>query len=387
MMGLLVECPKCRIRCSIKKNTCSCGHNVKKAAYKNYWIEYYLDGRRKRERIGLSKDAAEVRLRKVLNARSEDKHIDKDKAATTSLRELCSWYKQLPEVKAKKSFRRDKEFIFHLKRLLGAETKIKHINRGGVESYQRKRLAEESPRHKGQNIRPATVNKEVSCLKTIINRAVNHNKLQINPIAKVKKLPENNVRMKVLTQEEFESLLSNCADHIKPVVLAAYYTGMRKSELLRLTWDNVDLPKGFIRLTGDMTKTSVGRSVPLHPTVRKMLELLPRGLHTKRVFLHKGKPFESMKNSYKNAVSKTGLGDFTFHDLRHCALNNLRLAGNDYFKIMALSGHKTMSVFKRYNLVTEEELSQMKWGDESLEKGSLDTSMDTKEKRAPNLIG
>ena len=131
----------------------------------------------------------------------------------------------------------------------------------------------------------------------------------------------------------------------------------------------------------------MGRSVPLHPTVRKMLEMLPRGLHTKRVFLHKGKPFESMKNSYKNAVGKTGLGDFTFHDLRHCALNNLRLAGNDYFKIMALSGHKTMSVFKRYNLVTEEELSQMKWGDESLEKGSLDPSMDTKEKRAPNLIG
>ncbi len=53
---------------------------------------------------------------------------------------------------------------------------------------------------------------------------------------------------------------------------------------------------------------------------------------------------------------KVGLKDFTFHDLRHCAINDLRLASNDYFKIMAVSGHKTMSVFKRYNLVTDAEL-------------------------------
>lgn len=53
--------------------------------------------------------------------------------------------------------------------------------------------------------------------------------------------------------------------------------------------------------------------------------------------------------------------NFTFHDLRHCALNNLRKAGNDFFKIMAMSGHKTISVFKRYNLVTEEELAGIKW--------------------------
>ncbi len=59
-----------------------------------------------------------------------------------------------------------------------------------------------------------------------------------------------------------------------------------------------------------------------------------------------------------------GLEDFTFHDLCHCAINNLRLAGNDCFKIIAASGHKTMSVFKRYSLVTEEELSNVSWGDE-----------------------
>ncbi len=56
-----------------------------------------------------------------------------------------------------------------------------------------------------------------------------------------------------------------------------------------------------------------------------------------------------------------GLGEFRFHDLRHCGVNNLQLTGNDYFTIMALSGHTTMSTFKRYSLVMEEELKNVAW--------------------------
>ena len=74
--------------------------------------------------------------------------------------------------------------------------------------------------------------------------------------------------------------------------------------------------------------------------------------------------------------------DFTFHDLRHCALNNLRLAGNDYFKIMALSGHRTTACFKRYNLVTEAELAAIKWPSKEEKTSPVATNMDTKEKGA-----
>jgi len=87
-------------------------------------------------------------------------------------------------------------------------------------------------------------------------------------------------------------------------------------------------------------------------------------------------------DSYNTALKKAGIENFTFHDLRHCSVNNLRLAGNDYFTIMAASGHKTVSTFKRYNLVTEEDLVRIKWRDFDREAGSMDTSMDTEEKRA-----
>ncbi|MGO9116389.1 MAG: hypothetical protein ACLQPD_02135 [Desulfomonilaceae bacterium] len=72
----------------------------------------------------------------------------------------------------------------------------------------------------------------------------------------------------------------------------------------------------------------------------------------------------------------------TFHDLRHCAINNLRLAGNDYFKIMAIAVQKTMNVFKRYNLVTEEELRSIVWQDQAGGSAPIDTYMDTKRKMA-----
>ena len=102
--------------------------------------------------------------------------------------------------------------------------------------------------------------------------------------------------------------------------------------------------------------------------------------------MRNGIPFDEIKRSFGTAFRKAGLEDFTFHDLRHCALNNLRLAGNDYFRIMAISGHKTMSVFKRYNLVTEEELTNISWHDQAVGEGQLDTYMDTKEKEVTKNI-
>lgn len=381
-MAILSQCPQCKRRNSLKVTVCKCGFGIKKASGKNYWIEYYVHGKRKRERIGPSKSAAEQRLREVLKARTEDRFIEKDPAARLTLGELSKWYLSLPEVKAKRSYRRDKDSaVPHLLRLLKEETKINQLTPGMVESYQTQRLSESSPRRLGKNVQPATVNRELSCLKTMLNRAVRHGKLNHNPVSGVKKLAENNVRMKTLTQEEFENLLRHCPDHVRPIVLTAFYTGMRKSEVIGLTWGEVDLETGFIRLPSDRTKPKIARPVPLHPRIKKTLERLPRGLHTDRVFLKDGKPLSDIKRSYRTACHQAGLDDFTFHDLRHCAINNLRQAGNDYFRIMAISGHKTMSVFKRYNLVTEEELNQVKWPDESLSSGTIDTYMDTNGKR------
>jgi len=147
-----------------------------------------------------------------------------------------------------------------------------------------------------------------------------------------------------------------------------------------LVWPEVDLRKGFIRLSAERTKTDSSRNIPISPRLKTMLESLPRGLHTDRVFLYNGVPFKEFRHSFKTACQKAGIEDFHFHDFRHVAINNLRLAGNDYFRIMALSGHKTMSCFKRYNLVTEEELSEIKWPSPERKTGMVGTYTGTNEK-------
>ena len=70
-MGILVECPKCKARGSTKRKVCKCGYQVQKSNSKNYWIDYYINGKRTRERIGRSKQAAENRLREVETAKAE----------------------------------------------------------------------------------------------------------------------------------------------------------------------------------------------------------------------------------------------------------------------------------------------------------------------------
>lgn len=157
-----------------------------------------------------------------------------------TLGELCKWYLELPEVKAKDSYLRDKQLLAHVKRILGESTKIKDVTPGRVESYQKKRLEEpfrvksvtdteegkqgesEKPPVEARKVRPATVNREITVLKVALNHTIRHAKLHLNPISNVKKLLENNIRTRLLDQKEFNGLLEKCPIHIKPIVMVGY---------------------------------------------------------------------------------------------------------------------------------------------------------------------
>ena len=355
-MGLLVECPECKKRNSQKMKTCKCGFARAKFSGRVWWIEWYQDGQRKRERIGSNKSAAEQRLREVLSARAEGRYIKKSPDARTLFKNLAQWYLELPEVKAKRSYKRDKELIGNLLPHFGFKL-LKDITPALVEAYRQKRLSEPSRRTPQTLTAPATVNREVACLKTIFNKAVRNGKAEKNPVHGVKHLKENNERDRILSPEEYTRLLAHSSAHLKPIIKLAYHTAMRQGEILNLTWGQLDLREGFIRLRPEDTKTSEGRLVPLNRELMEMLQAMPRGLPGVRVFSYQGKAFgSSFQKAFEAARKQAGIEDFTFHDLRHTAINNWRLQGHDFFRIMAVSGHKTMNVFKRYNTVSKEEL-------------------------------
>jgi len=150
--------------------------------------------------------------------------------------------------------------------------------------------------------------------------------------------------------------------HAQPILTCAYYTGMRKAEILGLTWDRIDLKAGFIRLREVDTKTSERRSIPIGRELRDTLQslplaLAPQGNRVPFVFTRKGQRIASIREIFSRVCRDAGLTDVVFHTLRHTATTNLRRAGVDALTAMKITGHKTMAVFRRYNTIDEPDLS------------------------------
>jgi integrase len=352
-MGLLVECPECKRRNSPKAKNCKCGLNLSKFSGRVYWIDYLVYGNRKRERIGANKAAAEQRLREVLSARAEGRHIRKSPDAKTAFKELATWYLDLPDVKAKRSYDRDKRTMLKLLPFFG-DRLLKDITPALVEAYKQKRLAE--PSYRKHQTKPATVNRELACLKTIFNKGLENGKTERNPVKGVKMLKENNERDRVLSQEEFARLLAHCQAHLRPILKLAYHTGMRRGEILTLTWEQVDLKEGFILLRPEDTKINEGRLVPLEEKLVEMFRAMPRGLPGVRVFTRDGQPITCIREVFEMACKRAEIEGFTFHDLRHTFNTNAFRAGVPIPTIMKITGHKSLTMFKRYTTITTEDL-------------------------------
>jgi integrase len=191
-------------------------------------------------------------------------------------------------------------------------------------------------------------------MKSIVNRALNNNLIDRNPIRGVK-LFKSNARDRVLATEEYQRLLAACTEHLVPIVALAYRTGMRRGEILGLRWDQLRLAERVIRLEAQDTKTNEAREIPLDAELAEMLKRLPTVLGCPRVFTARGKPIGDMKTAFNGACRRADIQDFRFHDLRHCAVTNLRKAGVPQNVIMSISGHKTDSMLRRYDKVDRED--------------------------------
>jgi integrase len=166
-------------------------------------------------------------------------------------------------------------------------------------------------------------------------------------IRKVKPVPENNCRLRYLAAEEVRALIGACAPHLRPVVIVAANTGMRRGEILKLKWSQVDLRHGFILL--DNTKNGHRREIPINTTVREVFESISRGPESEYVFPNRyGDPYRWLDASFKTACRKAEIHDFKFHDLRHTAASHLIMSGIDITTVKELLGHKTLAMTMRY---------------------------------------
>lgn len=316
-----------------------------------YWIRYAgLDGRIVREssRSGKFRDA-ETLLISRRQAIKEAKQPEVKRIGNHTLKELVDQYKKWAE--RQRCFKSKIYLINQLEETFG-QVPIRRFNSMLLEQYQTERL------EKGN--KPATVNRLIATIKHMFTKAVQWDMVEeevLKRVRKVKFLEENNRRLRYLSKEECQSLINACDPHLKPIVKTALNSGMRKSEILNLTWDNVDLNYGFILLDQTDTKNGERREIPINSTLRETFGELfrgtkerPRRIGIPYVFYDPvtGKPYQDVKRSFHSACRRAKIKDFRFHDLRHSFASHLVMAGVDLTTVKELLGHKTLTMTLRY---------------------------------------
>lgn len=300
---------------------------------KSWYIDYRVEGRRVRESIGPNRKVAERALAKRKVQVAENRILDVVARPKTGFEQLCKAYMEYAKVN-KRSWSRDDLSIRTLGRWF-AGMKLAEITALAIEKYKNDRSHE---------VKPATINRELACLKHMFNKAIQWGMARTNPVRSVKMLRENNRRLRYLTEEEAQRLVDECADHIKPIVVTALYTGMRSGEILNLKWEDVDLGHGLIYI---QNSKSGSREVPISTRIVELLRELHR--RSQYVFAcESGRPRRGVRKGFESALRRAGIRDFTFHDLRHTFASHLVMSGVDLLTVKELMGHRSINMTLRY---------------------------------------
>jgi len=329
---------------------------------KNYWIKYSRNGKAFCESSASKlKSVAEQLLKRREGeiAQGKPPGIIFDRVAFNELTEdFLADYR----VNNRKSLERAEVSVLKLKDFFGG-MKVSQITTATVKLYSDRRLKE--------GLSNATINRELAALKRMFQLAYRCTPPKVNQIPYIPMLKEPSPRRGFFEHEEFVTLREVLPDYLKPVVTFAYHTGWRKAEILKLKWDQVDLKEGLVRLHPGQTKNDEARSVFLNDELQTMF----KALHSQRiigcpyVFKRDGKRIKDFRSVWVTACKEIGaclwdpekermVPTKIFHDFRRTAVRNMIRAGIHERVAMMISGHKTRSIFDRYNIVSEDDLRE-----------------------------
>ena len=368
-MSIQAQCPICKKRQSLRNKVCSCGENLdkaKRAKRAKYWVVYRLpDGKQRAEYIGISLDDA-----KDIDAerRSQKAKGGLPYKSRITFEELKEWYVSLEKIKVLASYR---QVCIGLRRFCSGygASQVNQLKAVDLENLQMKRKAE--------GLADSTIDDEIGHVRTMVIKAFDNDIVGGEPLKAFKRTKKllkrnSNARDRVLSPDEYQRLYDAAAAHLKPIIATGYYTGMRRGEILGLTWDQVDMGEGFIHLAAEETKDGEARDIPICEDLKKILRRLPRALHLPNVFLFTRKlktrdeviqrPVKDIQRAMHEACKEAGIvwgknvkGGFIFHDLRHTFNTNMRKAGVPESVIMSITGHSTRQMFDRYNKIDSED--------------------------------
>jgi integrase len=362
-MAILSECTMCHKRQSVKNRICiRCNEDLlrlKRINKVKYWIVYRLPNKKqRRELVGYSLEEARAAEGKRRGQKRENRLFEIKPESKMTFSELTDWYLKQESVKRKAYY---KTFLYNTEKFNQefGDVLVSKIKPADLENFQAMR--------KSAGFSDSYVDQQIKSAQTIVNKAFDNDLVNgdiVKAFRRVKRLLKrnSNARNTILTVEQFRQLMQHLPLHSQHIVATAYYTGMRRGEILALTWDKVNLKERYIKLDAADTKDREPRTIPICDELYLILKNIPKNICDNHVFLFRGKPIRDIRDAIRKACKKIGLTfgrkGFVFHDLRHTFNTNMRKAGVPESVIMKITGHSTREMFDRYNSVDVEDLSE-----------------------------
>jgi integrase len=316
-----------------------------------WWIKYYRNGKAYRESSGSDKKMV---AKKLLDRREGDIATGKAPGVQfdkVTFDDLAEAFLQDYRINQKKSIKRAERSVQSLSRIFRG-SKVPNITTPEINSFVVSRLEE--------GARNATVNRELSALKRMLNLGASQTPPLVDRVPHIAMLKENNVRKGFFEHDEFLALRDALPCHLKGLVTFAYRTGWRISEITGLTWSQVDRQQGVVRLEAGETKNDEGRTFYLDTELKGTIQAQWEARRNLMPFVFlNGSGNDKVKRfdkAWKKACKEAGIGLRHFHDFRRTAVRNMVRSGVPERVAMMISGHKTRSVFDRYNIVNDTDL-------------------------------
>ncbi len=241
----------------------------------------------------------------------------------------------------------------HILPVLG-ELKANAINSATIAEYI------EGRQQKGA--KPGGINRELAAIKRAYTLGRKSGKTLATPA--IEMLPEDNERETAFSDEQFAGLHAQANKILQSVLTVAYWTGWRKTSIIKMEWSQVDFEGGWIRLKSIDTKNRKATKFPLVPDLMALFKQLKaeteaiqkaNGAIVLAVFHRDGEPVRSIRKAFESARRRAGLPGYRLHDFRRTAVRALASLGYDYKTIMDCCGFKTLAMVIRYMGPTPDE--------------------------------